>query len=146
MTESDNIEYTIVMTKKDGYKFEIDFGKETIANLLMDEPKEVPGGEGKGPNASMLLATAVGHCLSASLTFCLTKKRVELKELRTKIRLKRERNDDGFWRILKIDVDLEPIVEDVKNEHFLRCSEIFRNYCIVSSSIESGIPINVNML
>ncbi len=133
------------MVKKDNYKFEVDFGSDSIKNLVMDEEEAVPGGEGVGPTASMLLATAVGNCLSASLTFCLTKKKVELKELNTTIKFKRERNEEGFWRISQIEVDLEPVVENNKDQNFIRCLEIFKNYCIVSGSVKEGIPIKVNL-
>ena len=103
VSEESNFEYEINLVKKDKYKFEVDFGEE-IPKLLMDEPTEVPGGENKGPRASFLLAAAVGNCLSASFTFCLSKKKVDLNGLKTKVHFKRERNDQGFWRISNINV------------------------------------------
>ena len=119
--------------------------REKIPNLVMDESEEVPGGEGEGPKASMLLAAAVGNCLSASLTFCLSKKQVALEGLKTKIRFRRKRNEKGFWRISEINVFLEPEIKDEKNSNYLRCLEIFRNFCIVSTSVEIGIPIKVDV-
>ena len=86
MSKEESFEYEISMIKKDNYKFEVDFGKSTIPSLLMDESEEVPGGEGLGPSASMLLAAAVGNCLSASLTFCITKMKLEVINLKTKIK------------------------------------------------------------
>ncbi|MHA1198922.1 MAG: OsmC family protein [Candidatus Heimdallarchaeaceae archaeon] len=146
MSENDDYEFTIKMERKDNYKFEVDFGSELIPNIVMDEPTDLEGGEGKGPYASMLIAAAVGNCLSASLAFCATKKQIELLELRTVVRLKKERNEQGFWRISKIKVDLEPVVEDKENSNFLKCKDIFQNFCIASKSIEDGIPIEVNVL
>ncbi|MHA2358254.1 MAG: OsmC family protein [Candidatus Heimdallarchaeaceae archaeon] len=145
MTDETVFEYEINLIKKEEYKYEVDFGKETISKLHMDEMKHVPGGEETGPNASMLLAAAVGNCLSASLTFCLSKKKVELKELRTKVIFKRKRNEDGFWRISNIIVKLDPVVENKDDANFLRCLEIFKQYCIVAGSVESGIPIQVEL-
>ncbi|NPD88118.1 MAG: OsmC family protein [Asgard group archaeon] len=144
MSETSNFEYEIKLVKKDNYKFEVDFG-DAIPKLLMDESTDVPGGEGKGPTASFLLATAVGNCLSASFTFCLSKKKVALVSLKTKVRFKRERNEQGFWRISKIDVDLFPEVENENDKNFERCVEIFKNYCIVSMSVEQGIDIEVTV-
>lgn len=135
----------ISLKRLEKFKFEVDFHKDTIANLLMDEPPEVPGGESKGPNASMLLGAAVGNCLSASLTFCLMKKKVELYNLSTDVSIKRARNEDGYWRIKEINVTLYPEVEDPENANFKRCMEVFFNYCIVSASIKDAIPINVNI-
>ena len=145
MTESEQIEYELSMTKLDDYKFIIDFNKDSIPDLMMDEPVEIPGGEGKGPSASMLLAAAVGNCLSASLSFCMTKRKIEVKELKTKVKVLRERNENGFWRISGLDVDIMPEVENIENTKTQKCIDIFRNYCVVSSSIEDGIKLNVNI-
>jgi len=142
----ETLEYEISLKKLEKFKFIVDFGKETIPDLLTDESKEVPGGEEKGPTASMLLAAAVGNCLSASLTFCLMKKKVPMYDLKTKVKFKRARNEKGFWRIKEITVELMPEVDDPENKNFKRCVEIFFNYCIVSGSVKNGIPININVL
>ena len=144
MTESSIFEYEINLTRLDKYKFEVDFG-EDIPKLLMDESIDVPGGEGKGPRASFLLAAAVGNCLSSSLIFCLSKKKVNLTGLKTKVIIKRERNNEGFWRIPKLTVDLYPEIDDKQDSNFLRCVEIFKKYCIVSMSVEEGITIDVSV-
>lgn len=146
MIENQFFEYEVNISRISDYKFEVDFGEDSISNLVMDESEEVPGGEGAGPSASMLLASAVGCCLSASLTFCLSKKQVSLDDLETKVRFKRQRNEEGFWRIIEINVVLNPSAEDKENTNFLRCIEIFRKFCIVSGSVESGIPINVDVI
>ena len=146
MSESHTFEYTIGMKRKDNYKFEVDFESDKIPNLLMDEPPSIPGGEGSGPTASMLLAAAVGNCLSASLTFCATKKKVEILELKTTVKIKRERNEKGFWRISEMQVNLEPIIEGTIDEKFERCKEIYEDYCIVSQSVKDGIPLKINLV
>ena len=144
MSETEHFEYEIYFERKDKYKFEVDFGRE-IPTLLMDEPPEVPGGEGKAPSPSFLLAAAIGNCLSASFTFCLSKKKVDLNGLKAKIKFKRERNKQGFWRISKLNVDLFPEVESESDKDYLRCIEIFKNYCIVSMSVEQGIELDVRV-
>ena len=144
MTEEKEFTYEINMEKLENYKFLVDFGG-SIPSLLMDETEDVPGGEETGPTASMLMGAAVGNCLSASLVFCLSKKRVNLKNLKTKITLKRKRNDKGYWSISGIVVDLQPEIAEEDRERFDKCVEIFRNYCIVSNSIETGIPLTVNI-
>ncbi len=63
-----------VLTKLElleGYKFKFGFDMEGVPSLVVDEIK--PIGEGSGPNPSRLLSTAVGHCLSSSLLYCLRK-------------------------------------------------------------------------
>ncbi|MHA1224636.1 MAG: OsmC family protein [Candidatus Heimdallarchaeaceae archaeon] len=144
MSEKKVFEFDIQLNQINKYKFEVDFGEETVPNLLMDETKEI-GGEGVGPSASMLLGASIGHCLAASLTFCLSKKKVEMTDLKVKVRLLRERNDEGYWRISAVYVILKPKIKNQVNEQFTRCVNIFRNYCIVSTSINDGIPINVEV-
>jgi len=146
MPENQIFTLEINLKRKEKYKFEVDFGKDTIPTLMLDELKEVPGGEETGPTASMLLGAAVGNCLSASLIFCLEKKRIPLTDIKAKVILKRQRNEKGFWRILEINVELYPQTLLNNVENYERCLEIFRNYCIVSSSIVSGIPINVDVI
>lgn len=145
MTDSQRLEYELSMIKLDDYKFIIDFNKDSIPDLFMDESEDIPGGEGKGPSASMLIAAAIGNCLSASLQFCLTKKKNKVNELKTKVVILRERNKDGFWRISEANVTINPDIENAEDSSVQRCIEIFRKYCIVSSSLEAGIKINVNI-
>ncbi|MHA1687531.1 MAG: OsmC family protein [Candidatus Heimdallarchaeaceae archaeon] len=145
MSKENEHVHKISLQKLEKFKFAVDFGKETIPQLLMDESKEVPGGEDQGPNASMLLAAAVGNCLSASLTFCLMKKKVPLYDLKTEVTYKRGRNEEGYWRIKEIDVILRPEIDDPNNPNFKRCSEIFVNYCVVSASIKNAITLNINI-
>ncbi len=145
MTDSQRFEYELNMVKLDDYKFIVDFNEDSITDLLMDESVDILGGEGKGPTASMLLAAAIGNCLSASLYFCLTKKKNTVNELKTKVIIFRERNKEGFWNISEANVTITPDIENTEDVSVQRCIEIFRKYCIVSSSIEKGIKINVTV-
>jgi uncharacterized OsmC-like protein len=145
MTDSQRFEYELSMVKLDDYKFIVDFNKDSIPDLFMDESVDIPGGEGKGPTASMLIAAAIGNCLSASLQFCLTKKKNKVNEIKTKVVIFRERNKEGFWRISEANVTITPDIEKTEDSSVQRCIEIFRKYCIVSSSLEAGIKINVNI-
>jgi len=145
VTDSNKFEYELTMVKLDDYKFIVDFNEDSIPDLFMDESEDVPGGEGKGPTASMLIAAAIGNCLSASLHFCLTKKKNMVNELKTKVVIFRERNKDGFWRISEANVTITPDIENAEDSLVQRCIEIFRKYCVVSSSLEEGIKINVNI-
>ncbi len=145
MTDSHRIEYDLSMVKFDDYKFIVDFNKDSIPDLFMDESEDIPGEEGKGPSASMLLAASIGNCLSASLYFCLTKKKNTVNELKTKVIIFRERNKEGFWKISEANVIITPDIENAEDGSVQRCIEIFRKYCVVSSSIEKGIKINVTI-
>jgi uncharacterized OsmC-like protein len=117
-----------------------------VDEFVVDEPPDI-GGEGKGPNASRLLASAIGFCLSASLTFCLRKSRLEVKNIKTKVRGTIKRNKEGYWRINGIQVEISPRFEpDTPQNKVERCKEIFERYCIVSESLKQGIPIDVKIV
>ncbi|MBD3172878.1 OsmC family peroxiredoxin [Candidatus Bathyarchaeota archaeon] len=136
--------FEVSMKRENGFEFRVDFGDPGIENLIMDEPE--PVGENKGPNASKVLAAAMGNCLSASLLFCLQKARAEVGEVETRVEGKMRRNEDGRWRIKEVSVEISPEIDREEYESkFDRCMDLFEDFCVVSQSIEEGIPINVNV-
>lgn len=56
--------FEVRLDQEEDYRFRSDFGVPGIQPLIIDEPP--PLGDAAGPNASRLVAAAVGHCLSAS--------------------------------------------------------------------------------
>ncbi len=127
-----------------GYRFKVEFDLEDIPNLRVDEIK--PIGYGSGPNPSRLLSTAVGHCLSSSLIYCLNKARIKIDNLETTVKANVVRNEEGRLRVKNIDVQIHLEVEEKGRSRALRCLEIFENYCTVTQSVRKGIEINVNMV
>ncbi|MFH2112292.1 MAG: OsmC family protein [Candidatus Bathyarchaeota archaeon] len=141
MSEEDR-SFSVKMKRLDGYRFEVDFGIGS-SSLVMDEP--APVGENTGPNASKVLAAAMGNCLTASLLFCLEKARAEVGGIETRVNGVMKRNEQGRWRIAGVDVEIIPEVPGEYQKQFERCSGLFEDFCIVSKSIEQGIPINVKV-
>ena len=125
------------------YIFRINFG-DPIPNLITDEPQ--PLGNSTGPNPSRLLAAAIGNCLSSSLLFCLQKARVPVKGIKTTVKGTTVRNDKGRLRIVGFDVKIAPEYEIGYENQISRCTELFEDFCIVSKSVEQGIPINVRLV
>lgn len=126
------------------YEFKIDFRTEGVEELLMDEP--APVGEGKGPNAEMLVLAAVGNCLSASLASCLRRSKVEVDHMSTEVQGIIARNEEGRWRIKKIGVKLDPNVDPLHESQLKRCIDIFEQYCIATQSVRKGIDIEVEVV
>jgi uncharacterized OsmC-like protein len=135
--------FNVSLRREKGFLFEVDFGLEGVDKLIMDEPE--PVGEDKGPNASKVLAAAMGNCLTASLLFCLQKARAEVGIIETKVDGVLRRNKEGRWRINEINVEISPEIDQSFNSQFERCNKLFEDFCIVSQSIEQGIPINVKV-
>ncbi len=141
MSEERN--FSVSLRRREGFRFEVDFGLEGVGPLYMDEPE--PVGSDSGPNASKVLAAAMGNCLTASLLFCLQKARAEVGEIETKVDGVMRRNQEGRWRVAEIGVEISPEVGEGYDSQYERCLGLFEDFCIISKSIEQGIPINVKV-
>lgn len=145
MSEAQQLERALVVELEqiDGYEFKVRFD-EPVAELTTDESP--PLGTGRGPSPSRLLAAAVGNCLAASLLFCLQKSRVEGARVRARVDGRIVRNDDRRWRIGGLDVAVEVAGLDEQGRSKLaRCGDLFEQFCIVTESVRSGIPIEVRV-
>lgn len=126
------------------YVFRVSFPGTKLGQIVMDEP--APLGSLEGPNASRVLAAAIGNCLSASLAFCLRKYKVSLKTIKTEVEPIIERNKEGYWRVTRINVKINPEFEgQVDLAQLNRCLEIFEKYCVVTGAVRSGIEVNVTV-
>lgn len=136
--------FKVSMKREKDFVFKVDFGIPGAENLTMDEP--APVGGDTGPNASKVLAAAMGNCLTASLMFCLQKARAEIGEIETRVEGKMRRNEKGRWRIAEVNVEISPEIDlETFQSQYDRCFGLFEDFCIVSKSIEEGIPINVEV-
>lgn len=133
----------VTMDLIDGYKFLVDFQTPGVALLLIDEPP--PLGAGEGPNASRLLAAAVGNCLSASALFCLRKARVDVRSMRTRVETELGRNEQGRLRVQRISVRLEPEIAEEDLPRAKRCLDIFEDYCVVTASVRGGVEVTAEV-
>jgi uncharacterized OsmC-like protein len=125
------------------YEFRVRFEGKDYDDLMVDEPP--PLGTDKAPNASRLLAAAVGNCLSASLLFCARKARVEVEGIRTVVNLQYGRNEKGRIRVAHIDVAIEPRFSGSDPDKRQRCLDVFEDYCTVTGSVRHGIDISVSV-
>ena len=140
---SEEVEFRVEVAQEKDFTFWVDFGLDGVGDLVMDEPEPVGGGV--GPNASRVLAAAIGNCLSASLLFCLRRSKAEVLGMRATVRGVRARNKEGRWRINEMEVEITPEVPEEHLKQLERCAEIFEDFCIISQSIRQGIPINVTV-
>jgi uncharacterized OsmC-like protein len=133
---------TVDLERVKDYEFRVRFG-DGFADLVLDEPP--PLGADHGPNASKVLSAAIGNCLAASLLFCLRKSRLEPRSLHATVETTIRRNEKGRFRIggtrvaIKLDLDAEA------RERAGRCLELFEDFCTVTESVRSGIPVDVEV-
>ncbi len=132
--------------------FKCDLGDMKVKDCYIDEEhhEEV---DMLGPNPARLLALGVLGCLSASFIFCLKKRNFTLDDFKGEAEVTIARNEKGFLRIKKIDVNIIPKIEDPNAiKRARQClkqvkdgSSFFEQYCIVTQSVRAGIDVNVNI-
>ena len=140
----DSRRYSIIVERVENYEFRVRFDNPEFDNWTLDEP--APLGNNKGPNATRALAAAIGNCLSASLMFCLQRSKLVVDSIRSEVIPMVARNEEGRWRIQHLDVKVYVKMTEDEPKRFQRCVEIFENYCIVTSSVRQGIPVDVEIL
>lgn len=136
--------FEISMERIDDFEFEVDFGLDGAATLRMDEPPPLGGGD--GPNAARLLAAAVGNCLASSALFCIEKARIPVRGMRATVRASLARNERGRLRIRGIEAYIHPRLDEEGLERMGRCLDLFEDFCMVTESVRTGIPVSVDVI
>lgn len=136
-------EFTIDVEESKDFEFRVRFDKPQHAELLLDEP--APLGKDLAPNASRILAAAIGNCLSASFLFCARKNKIPLGPIRARVHTEIARTPEGRLRIGKVDVEIDPGLAEADREHAGRCLDMFEEFCTVTQSVRAGIQVNVTV-
>lgn len=133
---------SVTITQKQNYQFLVDFG-EAMPSLLADEP--APLGQGEGPAPAHMLLAAVANCLSASLLFSLQKFKQDAGGITTRATCTVDRNENNRLRVQQIDVTIQLGKEGAELAHLDRVLGQFQDFCTVSQSVQTGIPIKVSV-
>ncbi len=136
-------EFRISINQVNDYEFRVNFEKEPIPDLLVDEGP--PLGNDAGPSPSRLLAAAIGSCLNASLLFCARKGRVDVRHIHSEVKVQTVRNEAKRLRIGKVEVNITPEIAEDDKARANRCVGLFEDFCTVTESIRGGIPVEVNV-
>jgi uncharacterized OsmC-like protein len=114
------------------------------APFRSDEPD--PIGDTAGPSTPALLASAIGHCLTASLVEISRHAAFQLSAVETDAVAVVAPNADGLPRIKRVEVTITPTLKSRASDTMLkRCEGTFRRYCTVCSSLEPAFPVNVSV-
>lgn len=146
MSDKDEVMKTNVgINLEKGMIFKCEMGEMRVKDCYIDEEhrEEV---NMLGPNPSRMLGMAVLGCLSASFIFCLKKREFKVDDLEADADITVARNEKGFWRVKKIDVNINPKIhsEDARKRAD-RCRKMFEQYCIVTQAVREGIDVTVNL-
>jgi uncharacterized OsmC-like protein len=129
----------------DDFQFNVKFDIPEMPDLLTDEPPAM-GGEGKGPNPSRMVATAVANCLSSSLVHCLRRSKADVRGVKALATGVISRNEEGLLRLKNVDVKIMPRLGSNTDEKLVeRCMGLFEKYCVVTESIRNGLPVNITV-
>ncbi|MFG6430310.1 OsmC family protein [Roseateles sp. LYH14W] len=134
---------SVTLIQRQGYQFEHHYAPG-IPVLLSDEP--APLGTAQGPDPVQLLASAVGNCLSASLLFACQKYKDDPGTLRAEVQATVGRNERNRMRVLGLAVDLHLGRPAAEVGHLQRVLDTFEDYCTVTQSVASAIPITLRVL
>jgi uncharacterized OsmC-like protein len=94
----------VTVRRARGFEFVAEFeDMPEKPSILFDEP--APLGRNRAPNAAAVLGAAVGDCLAASLTLCLSKVRLDPEHLTAHVATHVQRTERGRFRITGIDVE-----------------------------------------
>lgn len=142
---SEGMKTKVGLSLEKGMIFKCDLGEMKVKDCYIDEehPEEA---NMLGPNPSRMLGMAILGCLSASFIFCLKKKEFKVDDLKAEAELTIARNEKGFWRVRKIDVNIKPKIDDpdTKKRADL-CKKMFEQYCVVTQAVREGIDVEVNL-
>jgi len=137
-----NQEVSVTLTRQTKYQFTVDFGG-TLAPMLADEP--APLGDDAGPSPTQLLATAVGCCMSSSLLFASGRSKEDAGAVKTTVTCAIGRNERNRLRVLAMKVDMTLGVEPQTLPHLDQVLAQFEDFCTVSQSVQTGIPMSVTV-
>jgi uncharacterized OsmC-like protein len=137
--------FAVELEQIEDLQFKVSFDWENVDDLVMDEPE--PLGSKTGPNASRILAAAVGNCLTASLVFCLQRSRSPIQGVKSRVQGKLARNEKNRIRIAEMKVTIElPKEAGEIGSSMDRCLGLFEDFCVVTASVRQGIPIEVEVV
>ena len=136
-------EFSISIDQVQDYEFRVRFDKEQYPNLLTDEP--APLGHDTAPNPSRILAAAIGNCLSASLLFCARKNRVRIDRMHTDVKVQIIRNQNKRLRVGRVEVVLDPRLEEAERQKATVCLPLFEDFCTVTQSLRAGMDVRVTV-
>lgn len=125
--------------------FKCDIGNMKLKDCYIDDTNQNEA-DMWGPNPARLLGMALLGCLSASYIFCLKKRNFTTKNLEATGEVVIGRNDKGFVRVKRVDVEINVKVDEpMMRKRAEQCKKMFEQYCTVTAAVVEGIEVNVNV-
>ena len=116
-------------------------------SFIMDEP-EAFHGDDEGPSSIEMLLSGIAGCIGTSFIYCLNRFKCKYNGLIVEATGEIHHNAQHLLRITNIGLTMEikTNTEDEDNlENIQVCYEHFAKYCVVTKSVEQGIPFNLKL-
>jgi uncharacterized OsmC-like protein len=137
--------FAVHLRQRGRYRFQSQASEDGVLHgveFVSDEPD--PVGENSGPSTPALLASALGHCLSASLLEALRHAHLDVRGCETDAVAIVRPNADGNPRIDHVDVTIRPRLAE-SSPRMQRCADVFENHCTVTQSVRRGVDVRVQV-
>ena len=144
MRGQDERRFAVTLKHQGRYQFESQAHEDGVLHgspYRSDEPD--PIGDAAAPATPALLASALGHCLSASLLEALRGTDVKLVDLETEAVAVVAPGASGLPRIHHLDITIRPHLASADVAGMQRCEDDFQNHCTVTCSVRQGVQVNV---
>lgn len=118
--------------------------------FVMDEPETFHGND-LGPSAGEFLLVSIAGCQGVSFQFCLQKFKIEVEEMTVTVESKmshvwHEEYQREILNIVHMDVLIDVKLKNPEDEeNLLECFDVFQKFCVVTTSVRHGIPIDVKL-
>ncbi|MHA1785752.1 MAG: OsmC family protein [Candidatus Helarchaeota archaeon] len=115
--------------------------------FIMDEPEQFHGDD-TGPSSIELMLSGIAGCIGTSFIYCLNRFGCKYDGLVVETTGEIHHNAQNLLRITNIGISME-IKADTDDEDNLEniqvCYEHFAKYCVVTKSVEQGIPFDLKL-
>lgn len=145
MRDQDERHFAVTLTHLERFRFSSQSHEDGVlhgAPYISDEPD--PIGDASGPSTPALLASAVGHCLSASLYEMFRHAGLKVLSYQTDATAVVALNAESLPRIRRIEVCLKPELAQA-SPNIQRCIDAFERYCTVCQSVRPAFPVVVKV-
>lgn len=118
--------------------YKVNVTSSTGNELIADEPQSI-GGQDAGFSPEELLISALAACTSATLRMYADRKGWDVKEIKTDLRL--EKNKEGTETIIKRKIEIIGNIDAEQKERML----VIANKCPVHKILSNPIVINTEL-
>ena len=119
-----------------------------FTDIHTDEPESFHG-TNKGPSPVEYFLIGIGGCIGSTFVFCCKKNNIEIEDISVTIDgiITHKEERENLLQFDRIEGKIDFIPKNVSKDEIAikSCIKDFQKYCVVSNSIQQGIPMNVQV-